>query len=173
VPLLRGAFDVGFALPLKHSSIWLRTDAGYAEGDIDDPFAFFYLGGFGNNWVDDREVKRYREWYAFPGVELNEISGQTFAKGLLEWNLPPLRFRKVGWPGFYLSWVRPSVFVSGVAAGIEDSDLRTEVANLGTQFDLQLTALSRLNLTLSLGIARAFTSGGESSDEVMVSLKIL
>ena len=173
VPLARGAFDIGFALPLRHSSIWLRTDAGYAVGDEDDPFAFFFFGGFGNNWVDDGEVKRYREWYAFPGLDLNAIGGQNFVKSMLEWNLPPLRFEGVGWSSFYITWMRTSVFTSGIVTGLYDSDERLEVGNIGAQIDLAITALSRLNLTLSLGLARAFGLNGDTSDEVMLSLKIL
>jgi hypothetical protein len=173
IPLTRGAFDVGFSLPMKHSSIWFRTDAGYAVGDEDDPFAFFFFGGFGNNWVDHHEVKRYREWYAFPGVDLNAIGGQNFFKGMLEWNLPPLRFENVGWSSFYVSWMRTSLFTTGIVTGLYDSDERFEAANVGAQIDLQITALSRLNLTLSLGLAQAFTPGGETSNEVMFSLKIL
>lgn len=173
VPLARAAFDIGFALPLKHSSVWLRTDAGYAVGDEDDPFAYFFFGGFGNNWVDNGEVKRYREWYAFPGVDLNAFGGQNFAKGMLEWNLPPLRFESVGWSSFFISWMRTSIFTTGIATGLYDSDERLEVGNVGVQIDLQMTVLSRLNLTLSLGLARAFSPDRDSSDEVMFSLKIL
>jgi len=173
VPLARGAFDIGFALPMRHSSIWLRTDAGYAVGDEDDPFAFFFFGGFGNNYVDDDEVKRYREWYAFPGVDLNAIGGQNFVKSMLEWNLPPLRFESVGWSSFFISWMRTSIFATGIVTGLHDSDERLEVGNIGAQVDLQITALSRLNLTLSLGLARAFGPNGDTSDEVMFSLKIL
>ena len=58
--------DAGFALPWAHSSIWLRTAAGTSPGPRDDPFANFYFGGFGNNWVDRGEAKRYRDYYAFP-----------------------------------------------------------------------------------------------------------
>ena len=58
MPKLRGQFDVGFALPLKHSSIWLRNHAGAADGDRDNSFTNFFFGGFGNNYVDNREVKR-------------------------------------------------------------------------------------------------------------------
>jgi len=173
VPLARGAFDIGFALPLRHSSIWLRTDAGYAVGDKDDPFAFFFFGGFGNNWVDNGEVKRYREWYAFPGADLNAIPGQNFVKGMLEWNLPPLRFEGVGWTSFYITWMRTSIFTTGLVTGLYDSDERLEVGNIGAQLDLRITALSRLNMTLSLGLARAFGPDGDTFDEVMFSLKIL
>jgi len=173
VPLARGAFDIGFALPLRHSSIWLRTDAGYAVGDKDDPFAFFFFGGFGNNWVDDGEVQRFREWYAFPGVDLNAIPGQNFVKGMLEWNLPPLRFENAGSSSFFVTWLRTSIFTTGIVTGLYDSDERLEVGNVGAQLDLKITALSRLNMTLSLGLARAFLASGETADEVMFSLKIL
>jgi len=173
VPLARGAFDIGFALPMRHSSVWLRTDAGYAVGDKDDPFAYFFFGGFGNNWVDDGEIKRYREWYAFPGADLNSIPGQNFVKSMVEWNLPPLRFEHVGWSSFYVTWMRSSIFATGIVTGLYDSDERLEVGNVGAQIDLAITALSRLNLTLSLGLARAFRTGGGASNEVMLSLKIL
>jgi hypothetical protein len=173
IPLVRGGFDLGFALPLRHSSIWLRTDAGYAYGQADDPFANFYFGGFGNNWVDDGEIKRYREWYSFPGVALNSIGGQTFAKGLVEWNLPPLRFENLGWSSFYITWARASLFTSGLMTSLDDSDLRTEYGNVGAQVDVRFTALSRLEMTISLGIARAFLTDGRSSNEFMLSLKIL
>ncbi len=48
-----------------------------------------------------------------------------------------------------------------------------EAGNVGAQFDLRFTALSRLNMTLSLGVARAFLPDGKTADEVMASLKIL
>ena len=74
------------------------TRAGVAPTDRDEPFSNFFLGGFGNNWVDRGETKRYREWYAFPGFELNELGGTNFVKAMVDWNLPPLRFRRLGRP---------------------------------------------------------------------------
>jgi len=50
---LGGNVDYGIALPLAHSSLWLRSSAGWANGDASDPYANFYFGAFGNNWVDD------------------------------------------------------------------------------------------------------------------------
>jgi len=173
VPQIRGAFDIGFALPIKHSSIWLRTDAGYAHGDADDPFAFFFFGGFGNNYVDVGSIKRYHEWYTFPGVDLNAIGGQTFTKALVEWNLPPLRFENAGWPGFFVSWLRPSLFSSGLVTSWDDRSGRRELGNVGFQLDLNFGVLSRLEMTLSVGYAHAFEQGESSSDEFMISLKIL
>ena len=173
IPQIRGAFDIGFALPIKHSSIWLRTDAGYAHGDADDPFAFFFFGGFGNNYIDNRSIKRYHEWYSFPGVDLNAIAGQTFTKAMLEWNLPPIRFRRVGSPGFFITWIRPSVFTTGIVTSWDDKNERREVGNVGFQLDLRFGVLSRLDMTLSLGYAQAFAQGMKASNEFMISLKIL
>ena len=92
---------------------------------------------------------------------------------MAEWNLPPLRFRHVGKPGFYLTWARTAVFASGLATNLDDSALRREVTNVGGQVDLQFTVLSALDMTLSAGYARAFEDGVAPQDEVMVSLKVL
>jgi hypothetical protein len=173
IPSLLGNFDAGAALPLHHSSIWLRSSAGVTGGDIEDPFASFYFGGFGNNYVDHLEIKRFRQYYAFPGVELNSIGGQTYAKTMIEWNLPPLRFRSAGSPGFYASWLRTSLFTTGIATNFDDGEVRRKLVNAGVQIDVRFTALARQDLTLSAGYAVAFESGLPSTDELMASLKIL
>ena len=101
--------DLGLALPLPHSSVWLRGSAGWGPGDKrDEPFANFYFGGFGNNWVDHREEKRYRESTPSPASRSTRWAARTIAKGMLEWNLPPLRFRGAGTPSFYATWLRPA-----------------------------------------------------------------
>ena len=73
-------------------------------------YANWYFGAYGNNYVDDEEIKRYREFYSFPGFEIDQLSAQTFAKSTLEWNLPPLRFAHAGIPSFFLSYIRPALF---------------------------------------------------------------
>jgi hypothetical protein len=178
VPQAEGTYDVGFQLPLRHSSIWLRNAAGIGFGEPDDPFAQFYFGAFGNNWVDHREEHRYRESYAFPGLDLNEIGGRTFGKAILEWNLPPARFEHFGTPGFYATWMRPSLFVGGLRFGrpVTDVDGRPRqrsFADAGTQLDFRFTILSRLDMTLSLGYAAAFERGAGPRREAMVSLKVM
>ena len=174
IPKVVSGLDFGFALPLKHSSIWLRNSAGAAFGDRIDEFANFYFGGFGNNYVDRGSIKRYREYYAMPGFELNEVGGRNFAATMLEWNLPPLRFDRVGSPDFYLSWARPAIFARHLTTNLDDSALRREVQSAGLQIDLRFTILSRMDMTLSFGYARGF--GDDlviDQDEFMVSLKIL
>jgi len=52
-PSLSAQYDIGFALPIDHSSIWLRSGAFVSGGNRDNPLANAYLGGFGNNYVDN------------------------------------------------------------------------------------------------------------------------
>jgi hypothetical protein len=173
IPGFIGNFDFGLALPFGHSSIWLRNSFGAAYGELDDVFSNFYFGGFGNNWVDHRSIKRYHEFYSFPGLDLNEVPGRNFVKTTLELNLPPLRFRRVGTPGFYFSWARFSLFTSGLRTNFDEESVKREVGNVGGQVDFRFTVLSKLDMTLSAGYAVAYERDMASKDEVMASLKIL
>ena len=92
---------------------------------------------------------------------------------MIEWNLPPLRFRRLGTPGFYLTWARPALFAGILVTDPEEGDFRRTVRNLGIQVDLRFTLLSRLDMTLSAGYAVAFESGLRDADEFMVSLKVM
>ena len=168
-----GDLDLGLALPRGHSSVWLRSSAGYSPGDRDQPYSNFFFGGFGNNWVDRGAEKRYREHYSFPGLELSEASGTSYVKSMVEWNLPPLRFRRTGTPGFYLTWARPAVFTTALVANPGEAGRRRTLTNVGTQVDFRLSILSALDMTLSAGYAAAFESGRRARREAMVSLKVL
>jgi hypothetical protein len=172
IPMIHADHDFGAALPLRHSSLWVRSSAGAAFGNREDPFASFYFGGFGNNWVDHGPEKRYREFYSFPGKAINDVGGRNYAKTMVEWNLPPLRFRRAGTPGFYASWARTSLFCGGIATNLDDADFRRKVWDLGTQVDVRFSLLSRLDMTLSLGYGAAFEKG-RRRDEFMLSVKIL
>jgi hypothetical protein len=173
VPGAYATYDQGFLLPLGHSSIWSRSAAGFSPRDRDLPFANFYFGGFGNNWVDHADEKRYRAPYSFPGADLNEIGGRNFVKSGLEWNLPPWRFQRVGIPAFYATWVRPAVFATMLSTNLDARPARRVVTNAGAQVDVRFGALSALELTLSIGGAIAFEHGQAPRREAMISLKIL
>lgn len=173
IPKYYGNFDFGFALPWGHSSLWVRTAAGYADGDPDDPFANFYFGGFGNNYIDHGSVKRYRENYAMPGFELNAIPGRTAARSMLELNLPPIRFDRVGTPKFYLSWARPALFASVLFTNFDDQLLEYRSESYGIQVDFHFTLMSRFDMTLSTGYAKGYGDGDFTDDEFMISLKIM
>jgi hypothetical protein len=170
---VRGRYDVGMQLPLAHSSIWVRNAAGFSPQSRIEPFANFYFGAFGNNYVDHQDEQRYREYQSLPGLEINEAGGRNFVKSLVEWSVPPVRFSRAGTPGFYLTWVRPSVFVSGLVTNVDARVARRKVTNAGAQLDFRLSALSSLDLTLSLGGAVAFTDGSRPRREAMISLKVL
>jgi hypothetical protein len=166
-------FDIGAPLPLGHSSVWVRSAVGASPGSREEPFANFFFGGFGNNWIDHGDEKRYRVYDAFPGANLNEIGGRNFVRSTLEWNLPPLRFRRAGSPGLYLTWMRPAVFAGGLATNVEHEASRRVLTNVGGQLDFQLTALSNLDMTVSVGGAVAFEDGFRPRREIMISFKIL
>ena len=171
-PKLYGTFDRGAGLRLSHSSLWVRTAAGYSPRRRSEPFANFFFGGFGNNYVDRRDEKRYRHLESFPGVELNEIAGRNFAKGVVEWNLPPWRFARVGTPGLHATWLRPAVFVGGLSTNFDDEALRTTAGSAGAQLDARFTILSNVDMTFSAGGAIAFQRGQAPRREAMLSLKV-
>jgi len=177
IPKLRVGLNFGFALPWKHSSIWFYNSAGIADGDRLNTLTNFYFGGFGNNYVDDGEVKRYREYDSMPGFEIDAISADKFVKSVAEWNLPPIKFESVGTPGFFLSWIRPAIFVAGVSGGALIRDLVEDneqtYTSIGFQLDLQFTLVHRLPMTLSAGYAAGFRKGTKLDDEIILSLKIL
>ena len=172
IPIVHGTYDRGWALPAAHSSVWVRSAAGFSPSNVNEAFANVYFGGFGNNYVDHGNEKRYREYYSFPGADLNSIPGRNFVKSTVEWNLPPLRFEHAGTPGFYATWLRPAIFAGGLVTNVDASDLQRRVADLGAQVDVRFSLLSALDLTLSVGAAEAF-EGGRSHGEAMISLKIL
>jgi len=173
IPSVLGRFDVGVPLPLNHSSIWWRNGAGISSGDRDNPLTSAYFGGFGNNYVDDGEAKRYRDLFRMPGFEIDALSGKAFVKSMVEWNLPPLRFESAGSPGFYASWARPALFATALVTDPHDGDYREDAYNAGVQVDIQLQVMHRLPMMLSFGYAAGFAGGGKGEGEFMLSLKVL
>lgn len=179
-PFVDAGLALGAPLPgVRNASAWLRSGAGWSPGDRSQPFANFYFGGFGNNWLDYQEPKRYREPYSFPGAELDAIGGTTYARSMLDLNLPALRFRRAGTLALYASWARLSLFGGGLVANPDDavtdhpSGGARRLANLGAQVDVRMQLLTQSPLTLSFGYARAFERRLRATDEWMLSLKVL
>jgi hypothetical protein len=170
---LRGGIDLGFALPWAHSSLWSRTAVGASSGDLDNPNANFYFGGFGNNIVDNAAVKRYRELDSMPGFEIDEIAGRRFAKQMFEWTLPPYVFESAGTPGLHVTWMRPAVFATALWADAGGSVGRRDVASAGGQLDFRISTLYWYEMMLSFGYARGFERSQPGRNEWMVSLKVL
>jgi hypothetical protein len=171
---LRGNIDVGLPLPgLAHSSLWLRTYAGIAVGDRDNPNAAYYFGSFGNNVVDHGTVKRYRGSESMPGFEINQIGARRYLKQMLEWTLPSYVFEDVGWPGFHANWLRPAVFAAALWADDPATRERRRFTSLGAQADLRLATLHWYEMVLSVGYGVGYERSRRVGHEWMVSLKLL
>lgn len=170
-PNVYAEYARGFLLPLRNSSLWVRSSAGGAFGNASDPFANFYFGAFGNNWVDKGDFSRYREYYSFPGVQIDQIGANNFAKSLVEWDVTPLHFRDLGSTKFYSNWARLALFTGGLATNPAGDD-RTGYTDVGVQVDLRLVLFSQVKSTFSTGFAAAHDRPGHTGTELMFSLKI-
>jgi hypothetical protein len=172
IPQIRGGVEFGFPL-LPHSSLWLRSAAGVSGGSRGDPFASYFFGGFGNNYVDRRSVERYRQYGSFPGFAIDAIGGHEFARQMAEVRLPPIVFEKIGTPAFHLAWLRLEVFASTLWTDLARSGLHDHDASTGAQVDLRFSLLHWYEMTLSGGYAVGFRGWQRAGDEWMLSLKIL
>ena len=170
-PHVWGEYSRGYLLPLRNSSLWIRSSAGKAFGDATDPFANFYFGAFGNNWVDKGDPSRYREYYSFPGVQIDQIGGNSFAKSLGEWDLTPHHFRDLGSTMLYCNWVRLALFTGALGTNL-GSDQRSGYVDGGGQFDFRLVLFSQVKSTFSAGFAASRDDNGNDDHEFMFSLKI-
>jgi hypothetical protein len=162
-------YNRGYLTPLRNSSVWLRSSAGKAFGDTNDPFANFYFGAFGNNWVDKGDFSRYREYYSFPGAHLDQLGGSNFVKSMVEWDLPPIRFRSAGNTMLYCNWARLALFSGAMATNLENA---RGYVDAGAQIDLRLVLFTYTKSTLSAGFGAARDRAGHTGTEAMVSLKI-
>jgi hypothetical protein len=172
-PRVHADFARGVSLPAGHSSIWFRQWAGFSPGSREPALGNFYFGRFGNNYVDTGNEKRYRAGSAFPGGDLNGVSGRNFVKSMVELNLPPVRFARAGTPGFHATWMRPALFTTVLVTNLDASSARRALVNAGAQVDFRLSVLSVLEATVSAGVAVAFERGHVPQREAMVSLKLL
>jgi hypothetical protein len=178
IPSLQMEYHVGLPLPIDHSSIWLRTAAAVSEGHRSAALSNLYLGGFGNNYIDSSAysgAQRYRGAMlsSMPGFGIDSLNGRTVAKAMMEWCLPPVRFERLGPPGFYMNWARPEVFATVLETNVEDPQTRAVARNIGAQMDFNITAMQRFPVKLSMGVARGFGGVGQAKTEWMLSLLVL
>lgn len=173
-PRINQNLDYGFELPLPHSSLWLRSSTGYSFSPKREPLGNFYFGGFGNNWIDHQTSRRYREYYSFPGTDINQINGTNYGKLTAEWTTPPMRFKRFGFLNLYANWAQINLFTSGILTNVDDPSLRQAYYNVGAQLDIKMVMFSILETTLSVGHASAWNYYTDDySNEWMISLKIL
>jgi hypothetical protein len=173
-PVATAQFEKAFLIPgIRNSSIWLRASGGRVFADTKTSFDKIYFGGFGNNYVDRLEVHQYRNIESFPGRKINELGGKDFAKLGVEWNLPPVMFRELGFLSAYVRFARLSLFQDNLITDVSDEMFRSYHHNIGTQLDFEIVFFSLLKSTLSFGYARAFNQYSYPADEFMISLKLL
>jgi hypothetical protein len=182
--------DLGTPFAIPHSSLWLRTSLGYSFSPKREPLGNFYLGGFGNNWIDHKANRRYRTMSSFPGVDLNAIGGTNYAKLMGEWVMPPIRFKRLGFMSLYSNWAQLSLFNTALVTNIGSPVFKTSrddqgqlvstrerhsFYNAGAQLDIKLVVFSVLDATMSFGYASAFDLDldRKRTDEWMISLKLL
>ena len=188
---INGNFSYGLLLPIvDHLPFWIRASAGYSlvgddhSTDPNSSFGEFYFGGFGNNWIDHQGIKRYREYYPFPGAGITSIGATNYVRIMGELILPPLRFRHVGTPFFYLNWARMSLFSSVLQGSdmysyTDAGEKMIRFKNIGVQIDIRLVLFSYMQSTLSIGYGIAQGYINEKSNwhdfkpETMISLQIL
>ena len=166
-----GQANFGVLLPIRNSSVWLRLYGGKSFGEDGNPFNYFYFGGFGNNYLDNGSVHRFRELSSFPGVSINELPANSFAKATFEWNLPPYRFRNFGFLPAYITYARLSLFSSLLSNTSREISFRNFYYNAGLQVDFELSLFYLLKTYLSFGYALAFKYDWNPREEFMISLK--
>ena len=171
-PKLQAGLDYGVPLPFPNSSAWIYAHTGAAWGPRQSPLASYYFGAFGNNYVDDRPEKRYREIESFPGFDINEISARQFGKLTGEINLPPVRFAEIGTPFFYMTHVRPALFAGVMSTEAPDRSSH-RYYNVGGQLDFNFNVAIRLPMIFSVGAAAGWADGDYRKTELLASLKIM
>ncbi len=87
--------------------------------------------------------------------------------------VPPVIFESVGTPVFFLTWLRPAIFATGLWTDPTHASLRKDYQDVGAQADLRFTVLHWYEMTLSFGYAVGFQGMQRTGTEWMVSLKIM
>ncbi|MDD2570414.1 MAG: hypothetical protein PHF53_01900 [Bacteroidales bacterium] len=170
-PQLIHNLDLGLLLPIRHTSLWLRTSAGQSFGPPDKTNSHFYFGGFGNNYLDYRDIRQYRDMASFPGAEINELQGLNYAKLCGELNLPPVRFRKLGFKGLYATHAQATLFGMGLFTNMANQLPQKTYYSSGLQINLEIVLFSLMKSTFSFGFSRAYNLE-QPGNQFMFSLKL-
>jgi hypothetical protein len=154
---------------MPHNVLHVKVAGGIFHGHDDLAFGKFYFGGFGNQLLENKEVKQYRDVFRFPGIPAYSLDGRGFAKLMIENNLPPLRLRGVGIGSHFLNHIDASLFTQILLIGAQETNA---FGNLGGQVNLVFNHWLNLESTVSAGVARAWPPSN-SGREWFVSLKLL
>lgn len=177
-PFVSVSANGGLLLPvLRNTSLWLRNTAGYNLVDDGSVFSRTYFGGFQRNWVDRggrSQSESLYNWNAMPGAKLDQIAARGFLRSSLELDLQPIRFRNVGFLGFYPTYAQLSPFAGMLLTGMENKT--SSYVNCGLSFSVEMVLFNYLKTTWSAGWARAYGAGTnpafDRSDEWMISVAL-
>jgi hypothetical protein len=185
-PRIYGTLDLGFQLPIDHTSFWIRNAFGNSFSKEFNPFTRFGFAAFGNNYIDNVSSKMYRRPFSFAGLQYDaekSIIAKSFVKSTLELALPPLRYRKLGFFNLFATHSHATIFAGALYTNNYETTTDVNQAsnikyserfkNIGFQVDTKLVMFSHLHSTFSFGWARAFEMRNDknSYDEWMISLK--
>ena len=110
----------------------------------------------------------------FPAPSLNEISGRTFVKSMLEWNVRADSIHVASANRDSMPHGRDPPCSSARLAPTSTHPLaRRVLTDVGGQIDFRFGLLSTLEMTVSVGAATAFENGFAARHEAMLSVKIL
>ena len=97
------------------------------------------------------------DYSSFPGFDIDELNGRNFLHSMLEWNLPPVRFCRIGSPGEL-----PELGAAGSVRrrAVDQSerlvDCRARNNDVGFQVDFQFMVMHDQEMTFSIGSAYGF-----------------
>ena len=166
--------DVGFLIPnMRNTSFWIRNSIGQSLGDRSSGLSHFYFGGFRNNYVDWQSPEQYRFAIAFPGAGIDEIPAYNYVKTMGELNLRPIRLRDIGGTWMYPTYIKSSLFATHLMTNFDKAADLAHIFNVGAQMDIQLVMFSYLKTTWSVGYAKKIENGLPSTNQWMLSLKLL
>ncbi len=166
--------SVGFLIPfIRNTSFWIRNSIGQSLGERTSSLSHFYFGGFGNNYVDWQPSEQYRNALSFPGARIDEIPAYNYVKTMGELCLFPIRLKNVGTTWLYPTYIRPTLFGTHLMTNFDRKNTISNLFNCGAQVDIQLVLFSYLKTTWSFGYAKMFQAGKKSTNQFMLSLKLL
>ena len=173
-PQGRATLDYGIALPFAHTSLWLHTAGGIADGIAQHDGRELLLRRL------RQQLRRRRPDQALPGVLLaarlraERDKRAQFREGTGRAG-PAARGLRIGRHGRISTstWLRPSVFVAGLWTELGNATKRKDYASLGAQADLRFTILHWYDMTLSGWLRGGLPGAQRAGTEWMISLKIM
>ncbi len=164
-----GQWDNFSTWVVSHNIFHFQLTAGYAYNTKDLVQAKFYLGGFGNRYLEDQEVNQFRKPFSFSGIPIYSLGKDNFGKLLIENEFPPVRFSNLFIGNQYLSNFSISIYTQTLFSNPGKAEMWN---NIGSQINIVFHHWYNLESTLSAGIAKTWYNN-EQSWQWFISLKLL